>query len=67
MNYLMPMARNRRTGETVKAQDLTSSRYQLHQRSACLIEAQRLASQLTERTGDTWQPLIRSYTPSQQL
>jgi hypothetical protein len=60
----MPMARNRRTGETVKSQDLTSSRYQLHQKAACQLEAQRLATQLTERTGDIWQPIIRPYTPT---
>lgn len=63
MNYIMPMARNRRTGETVKAHDLTGSRYQLHQRAACQLEAQRLATQLTERTGDTWQSVIQPYTP----
>jgi hypothetical protein len=63
MNYIMPMARNRRTGETVKAQDLTSSRYQLHQRHDCLLEAQRLARQLTERTGDVWVAVVQPYTP----
>lgn len=62
----MPMARNRRTGETVKAQDLTGSRYQQHQRAACLLEAKRLAFQLAERTGDDWQPIIQPYTPTQQ-
>ena len=66
MNYILPMARNRRTGETVKAQDLTGSRYQLHQRHDCLLEAQRLARQLTERTGDDWTAVIQPYTPTQQ-
>jgi hypothetical protein len=60
------MARNRRTGETVKAQDLTGSRYQLHQRHDCLLEAERLAKQLTDRTGDVWVAVIRPYTPTQQ-
>ena len=60
------MARNRRTGETVKAQDLTGSRYQQHQRHDCLLEAKRLASQLTARTGDVWQPVIQPYTPTQR-
>lgn len=64
MNYILPMARNRRTGETVKAQDLTGSRYQQHQRNDCLLVAQRLARQLTERTGDDWQPVIQPYTPT---
>lgn len=60
--YIIPMARNQRTGETVKEMDLTGSRYQLHQRSQCLLIAQRLARQLTERTGDTWTALVRPYT-----
>jgi hypothetical protein len=60
------MARNRRTGETVKAQDLTGSRYQLHQRHDCLLEAERLAQQLTARTGDVWVAVVRPYTPTQQ-
>jgi hypothetical protein len=63
MNYILPTARNRRTGETVKAQDLTGSRYQLHQRHDCLLEAQRLAQKLTDRSGDVWVAVIRPYTP----
>jgi hypothetical protein len=58
------MARNRRTGETVKAQDLTGSRYQLHQRHDCLLEAQRLARQLSDRSGDVWVAVVRPYTPT---
>ena len=57
------MARNRRTGETVKAQDLTGRRYQQHQRHNCLLEAQRLARQLTDRTGDSWVAVVHPYTP----
>ena len=63
MNYILPMARNRRTGETVKAQDLTGSRYQQHQQHGCLLEAQRLARQLTDRTGDDWTAVVQPYTP----
>jgi hypothetical protein len=63
MNYILPTARNRRTGETVKAQDLTGSRYQLHQRHDCLLEAQRLAQKLTDRSGDVWVAVIRPYPP----
>jgi len=58
------MARNRRTGETVKAQDLSGSRYQQHQQHDCLLEAERLAKQLTDRTGDHWVGFCESYTPS---
>jgi hypothetical protein len=66
MNYILPMARNRRTGETVKAQDLAGSRYQQHQRHDCLLEAQRLARQLSDRTGDVWVAVVQPYTPTQQ-
>jgi hypothetical protein len=64
--YIMPMARNSRTGETVKEIDLTGSRYQPHQRQICLLSAQRMAAQLTERTGDTWLALIQPYTPARR-
>jgi hypothetical protein len=56
------MARNRRTGETVKAQDLSGSRYQQHQQHDCLLEAERLAKQLTDRTGDVWVAVVHPYT-----
>jgi len=58
------MARNRRTGETVKTQDLTGSRFQQHQRHDCGLVAARLARQLTERTGDQWDAVIQPYTPT---
>jgi hypothetical protein len=61
--YIMPMAHNRRTGETVKEMDLSGSRYQQHQRQDCLLTAQRLAAQLTARTGDDWTAIIQPYTP----
>jgi hypothetical protein len=63
--YIMPMARNSRTGETIKEMDLTGGRYQMHQRRECLITAQRLAAQLTARTGDAWTAVIQPYTPTQ--
>jgi hypothetical protein len=64
MNYILPMARNRRTGETVKVHDLSGSRYQRHQQHDCLLEAERLARQLTDRTGDVWIAVVQPYTPA---
>ena len=46
----MPMARNTRTGETVKSQDLTGQRLQPHQRSEAQLLANRLADQMTQRS-----------------
>ena len=60
--YIMPMARNLRTGETVKAQDLTNKRYQPHQRVECQLIAERLALQMTERSQDPWSAKIVEYS-----
>jgi hypothetical protein len=60
--YIMPMARNLRTGETVKSQDLTGARYIPSQRSMCQILAERLADQMTQRGPDTWAAVIKPYT-----
>jgi len=56
------MARNLRTGETVKSQDLTGARYIPSQRSMCQILAERLADQMTQRGPDTWAAVIKPYT-----
>ena len=61
-NYIMPMARNTRTGETVKAQDLSGRRLQPHQRREAELLAQRLAEQMTDRGPDTWTHLIKTYS-----
>ena len=61
-DYILPMARNTRTGATVKSQDLSGSRLQPHQRRECRLLAERLADQMTQRGPDTWQPVIQPYS-----
>jgi hypothetical protein len=60
--YIMPMARNTRTGQTVKSQDLTGARYIPSQRKDCQLLAERLANQMTLRGPDTWAAVIQPYT-----
>lgn len=60
--YIMPMARNTRTGETVKSQDLSGVRYIPSQRKQCQLLAQRLADQMTQRGQDTWTAVVQPYS-----
>jgi hypothetical protein len=60
--YIMPMARNLRTGETVKSQDLSGARYIPSQRKDCQMLAERLADQMNQRGQDTWAAVIKPYT-----
>ena len=62
--YLLPMARNTVTGQTVKTQDLTGHRFVPAQRMMCQEAADQLAVKMTARTGSTWQGFCQSYTPS---
>jgi hypothetical protein len=64
--YLLPMARNTRTGETVKTQDLNGVRYSFSQRVLAESAADQCAAKMTARTGDVWQGFVRAYTPSQR-
>jgi hypothetical protein len=61
-DYIIPMARNTRTGETVKLQDLSGARLQPHQRREARLLAERLADQMTERGGDQWTAVITAYS-----
>ena len=61
--YLLPKARNLETKQTVAQQDLSGYRFQLHQRAACQLMADRLASQLSTRTGAAWIGYCETYTP----
>ena len=56
------MARNTRTGETVKSQDLTGARYIPSQRRECQLLAERLANQMTLRGTDTWSAVVYPYS-----
>lgn len=60
--YIIPMARNTRTGETVKSQDLSGARFQPHQRREARLLAERLADQMTDRGPDTWTAMVVPYT-----
>ena len=62
MQYILPMARNLRTGQTVQQQDLKGVRYQPHQKTECQLMADRLAQNLSDRTGDQWQAYCHSYS-----
>jgi hypothetical protein len=62
--YLLPMARNMITGQTVKTQDLTGSRFTQAQRFLAEDMAQQLADRMSARTGDTWQGFVKLYTPT---
>ena len=62
--YLLPMARNTVTGQTVKNQDLTGARFTQKQRVLAEDIAGQLAVKMTARTGDTWQGFVRLYTPT---
>jgi len=62
--YLLPMARNETTGQTVKTQDLTGARFTRQQRVLAENMAQQLAERMTARTGELWQGFVQLYTPS---
>ena len=64
--YLLPMARNTVTGQTVKTQDLDGLRYSLSQRALAESAADRCAAKMTARTGDTWRGFVREYTPRER-
>jgi hypothetical protein len=60
--YIIPMARNLRTGETVKSQDLSGARLIPSQRRECQMLAERLADQMTQRGQDTWSAVVHPYS-----
>ena len=62
--YLLPMARNSVTGQTVKNQDLTGARFTQKQRELAEDIADQLADRMTARTGDKWQGFVKLYTPT---
>ena len=61
--YLLPMARNMITGQTVKTQDLSGVKYTLNQRVLAEFAADQCAAKMTARTGDAWQGFVQVYTP----
>lgn len=61
-NYIIAKARCLETGQTVKSQDLSGRRFQLHEQQECQLVADRLADQMSYRTGNTWQGYCQRYT-----
>ena len=62
--YLLPMARNAVTGQTVKIQDLTGERFTRHQQALAESTADQLAERMTARTGESWSGFVQLYTPT---
>ncbi len=60
--YILAKARNTRTGQTVKQQDLSGRRLGPHERRECQLLANRLAEQMTARGPDTWVAIVEAYT-----
>jgi len=64
--YLLPMARNAVTGQTVKTQDLHGERFSRHQQVLAETAADQLAEGMTARTGEVWHGFVKLYTPTQR-
>ena len=62
--YYLPKARNTRTGQTVKDQDLSGGRFNKRFKHLAEDRADQLAAAMSARTGDTWTGFIESYTPT---
>ena len=59
--YLMPMARCSETKQTVKSNDL-GHRYTLNERQFALLEAERLAANVSTTTGKIWQAYVAEFS-----
>jgi len=64
--YLLPQARNTVTGQTVKTQDLTGTRFALSQRKLAQSMADQTAVKMSARTGDLWQGIVVEYQPTER-
>ena len=64
--FLLPMARNLVTGQTMKTQDLTGARFTKHQRVLAEDMARQFAEKLSVRTGQSWSGFVQEYTPTQR-
>ncbi len=62
--YLLPMARNVVTGQTVKTQDLTGARLTQNQMMLAEELARNLAEKMSTRTGVPWVGFVKPYIPS---
>ena len=62
MLYFMPAARNDRTGQRIKSQDLSGRRFSQLERAAAWLHAERLAAAQTARDRQTWIPELIEYS-----
>ena len=62
--YLLPKARNTVTGQTIKTQDLTGTRFGLNQRRLAQDMADQTAAKMSARTGVLWEGYLVEYQPS---
>lgn len=58
------MARNLKTGQIVKTQDLTGVRLLPEQKKIAAALSTQLADKMTARTGDPWVGFTQLYTPT---
>jgi hypothetical protein len=64
--YLLVKARNTVTGQTVKTQDLTGTRFALGQRKLAQSMADQTAAKMSARTGELWEGYLVEYQPSER-
>jgi hypothetical protein len=62
--YLLPKARNTVTGQTIKTQDLTGTRFALNQRRLAQDMADQTAAKMSARTGVLWEGYLVEYQPT---
>jgi len=62
--YYLPKARNIKTVQTVKDQDLSGGRFTKRFKHLAEDRAAQLADAMSKRTGETWTGFIEAYTPS---
>lgn len=63
--YLMPKASCRETGQTVMSNDL-GKKFTITDRAQAQLEAERLARQMTVKTGRVWSGFVESFTVDAQ-
>jgi hypothetical protein len=67
LKFILPMARNTITGETVKTQDLNGVHFTESQKILAQGIADKLAAGLTARTGVEWRGFLKNYKPGENL
>jgi len=64
-NYLMPKAACKETGQTVASNDVVT-KFKFTQRHDAQLEADRLAANMTTKTGRTWTGYVETFTVDTQ-